>query len=246
MLATNQTGGISWSGIKDAFGATAVSPGSRINMHFRFPGQYFDSERGEHYNLMRDYQPTTGRYLQIDPIGLAGGINQYGYAYAKPLSYIDPTGEVPPVAIAAAWAYSRCVASCAVIDVVMQVALEGEVCDPVVMDCATECLNPLNWFNGKKFGVTKTAGKKADDVIHVTKDGVALPPGAKHKIPDNYVQNPHRKGNYGDIVDGKYKERLRIDPATPPGKKGLNYSHYHKNGKDKHYSPKEGDPDPGF
>ena len=94
--------------------------------------------------------------------------------------------------------------------------------------------------------VPKGVGNKADDVIHVTKDGVALPPGAKHKIPDNYVQNPHRSGNYGEIVDGKYKERLRIDPATPPGQKGPNYSHYHKNGKGKHYSPRDGDSDPGF
>jgi hypothetical protein len=93
---------------------------------------------------------------------------------------------------------------------------------------------------------TKGAGKKADDVIHVTKDGVALPPGAKHKIPDNYVQNPHRPGNYGEVVDGKFKERLRIDPATPPGQKGPNYSHYHKNGKGTHYSPRPGDKDPGF
>jgi hypothetical protein len=75
---------------------------------------------------------------------------------------------------------------------------------------------------------------------------VALPPGSKYKIPDNYVQNPHRQGNYGEIVDGKYKERLRIDPATPKGQKGPNYSHYHKNGKTAHYSPKAGDNNPGF
>lgn len=94
--------------------------------------------------------------------------------------------------------------------------------------------------------VTKGASKKADDVIHVTKDGVALPPGKKYEIPDNYVQNPNRDGNYGEIVNGKYKERLRIDPATPKGKKGPNYSHYHKDGKGAHLSPKSGDKDPGF
>jgi len=75
---------------------------------------------------------------------------------------------------------------------------------------------------------------------------VAFPSGAKYQIPDKYVQNPLRKGSYGEIVDRKYKERLRIDPPTPSGQKGPNYSHYHKNGKGKHYSPKEGDPDPGF
>jgi len=50
----------------------------------------------------------------------------------------------------------------------------------------------------------------------------------------------------GKIDNGKYKECLRIDPPTQPGKKGPNYSHYHKNGKGKHYSPIPGDPDPGF
>ena len=92
---------------------------------------------------------------------------------------------------------------------------------------------------------TKSAGKSAD-VIYVTKEEVALPPGSKYKTPDNYVQNPHRSGNYGETVNGKFKERLRIDPPTRPGQKGPNYSHYHKNGKGTHYSPRQGDREPGF
>lgn len=85
-----------------------------------------------------------------------------------------------------------------------------------------------------------------DNVIHVTADGVALPPGSKYDIPSNYVENPHRSGSYGEIVNGKYKEKLRIDPPTQTGMAGPNYSHYHKNGKGKHYSPRPGEPDPGF
>jgi hypothetical protein len=80
----------------------------------------------------------------------------------------------------------------------------------------------------------------------VTKAGVALPSGPKYKIPDQYVQNPYRDGSYGEIVNGKFKERLCIDTATPPGIKGPNYSHYHKEGKGAHYSPSNGDKDPGF
>jgi RHS repeat-associated protein len=44
------------------------------------------------YNRHRDYDPTTGRYIQADPIGLAGDANPYGYAKANPLKYIDPEG----------------------------------------------------------------------------------------------------------------------------------------------------------
>ncbi|MCX4240578.1 hypothetical protein, partial [Paraliomyxa miuraensis] len=87
---------------------------------------------------------------------------------------------------------------------------------------------------------------KGSDVFHVTPDGVALPKGPKHEIPQSYVQNRHRAGSYGEIVDGKFKERLRIDSATPAGRKGPNHSHYHLDGKGTHYSPAPGDKDPGF
>lgn len=42
---------------------------------------------------MRDYDPTTGRYIQADPLGLVDGASVYGYALQSPLRYTDPRGE---------------------------------------------------------------------------------------------------------------------------------------------------------
>lgn len=67
-----------------------------------FPGQYYDSETGLHYNYFRDYDPSTGRYIESDPIGLAGGLNTYTYAGGNPLIYADPTGEFVNFAVGAA------------------------------------------------------------------------------------------------------------------------------------------------
>ncbi len=99
---------------------------------------------------------------------------------------------------------------------------------------------------GKEEQGVKDVCNPSSEQINVTPDGVALPAQSKYQIPRNYVENPHRSGSYGEYINGKFVEKLRIDPATPPGMKGPNNSHYHLDGKGTHYSPEPGMKNPGF
>lgn len=98
-LMTNSSNVAVWSWNADPFGVTEPdsNPAGLGNFTFnlRFPGQYHDNETGLNYNLNRDYDPVTSRYVESDPIGLAGGVNNYAYVNGNPLSFMDPMGLDP-------------------------------------------------------------------------------------------------------------------------------------------------------
>ena len=96
-LATNQQKQTVWSWQSDAFGVGEVNEdvdgnGQKTAVSLRFPGQLADAESGLFYNYFRDYDPTLGRYIESDPIGLEGGLNTYAYVGNNPLRNIDPLG----------------------------------------------------------------------------------------------------------------------------------------------------------
>ena len=59
-----------------------------------FPGQSWVLP-DLYYNRYRDFDPSTGRYVQADPIGIEGGSNVFLYANANPVTEIDPDGRNP-------------------------------------------------------------------------------------------------------------------------------------------------------
>ncbi len=88
---TDSTGAIVWAADYLPFGQADVSIAT-IDNNLRFAGQYYDEETGLHYNYFRYYDPSLGRYLRADPIGLNGGINPYVYTSNNPVNLVDPYG----------------------------------------------------------------------------------------------------------------------------------------------------------
>ncbi|PIJ46465.1 hypothetical protein BOM24_01465 [Tatumella sp. OPLPL6] len=91
---TDEAGEVRWQGVNNTWGKQVYQPmltGGRVEQNLRMQGQYYDEESGLHYNLFRYYDPDSGRFTQLDPIGLAGGINLYQYA-PNALGWLDPLG----------------------------------------------------------------------------------------------------------------------------------------------------------
>jgi RHS repeat-associated protein len=69
-VITDTNNAVVWKwGNDDPFGNNLPVAGNGFEFNQRFPGQYFDKETNLHYNYYRDYDPSTGRYIESDPIG---------------------------------------------------------------------------------------------------------------------------------------------------------------------------------
>jgi RHS repeat-associated protein len=82
-----------WSVVGNPLGEQPPTSTTGYVYNPRFPGQYFDQETGFNYNVFRSFDPTTGRYTQVDPMGFAGGQpGLYPYGNNNPLMYADSLG----------------------------------------------------------------------------------------------------------------------------------------------------------
>ncbi len=86
-----------WNNTSEVFGdqmpnSDPDGDGVPFALSMRFPGQQASAASGLYYNYQRDYDPSVGRYVQSDPMGLLGGISTFAYAEGDPMSWIDPLG----------------------------------------------------------------------------------------------------------------------------------------------------------
>jgi len=82
-----------WAVQGNPFGEQSPTAPTGYVFNLRFPGQYYDVESGLSNWGYRTYDATTGRSLQSDPIGLAGGqASTYAYALNAPLNAFDDDG----------------------------------------------------------------------------------------------------------------------------------------------------------
>ncbi len=86
---------VAWPGWQtNAYHALSQAPPASENWR----GGLVDGMRdatGQMYKRNRYYDPGTGQFTQPDPIGIAGGLNVYGFADGDPVSYSDPYGLAP-------------------------------------------------------------------------------------------------------------------------------------------------------
>jgi RHS repeat-associated protein len=88
---TSATKASVWDAVWQPWGGVHSVTGS-ATLDARFPGQWFQTETGLHYNWHRSYDPTLGRYTQPDPLGFVDGPSVYGYAGGSPNQRTDFRG----------------------------------------------------------------------------------------------------------------------------------------------------------
>ena len=88
---SNAAGSIANTYTYDSFGNLTASTGSLTNS-FRYTGREFDAETSLYYMRARYFDPSTGRFLNEDPIGFAGGSDFYSYVDGDPTSLVDLLG----------------------------------------------------------------------------------------------------------------------------------------------------------
>lgn len=199
-VVVDKSGNQRWNWLAEPFGTSAPNNNpsglGAFAFNLRFPGQYADAESGLFYNYFRDYDASTGRYTQSDPIGLAGGINTYAYVGGSPVSFVDPTGEyvwTPIIWLYRAYVAYRAasttvaVATAAAAAATMGPSTSGETCPDPKQSCPP-CSGGLIVYR------TMTPGPDGLPVVAPTARGLGVRPGVDIPVDTRGMVAPETGG----------------------------------------------------
>jgi RHS repeat-associated protein len=225
---------VKWRWRSAAFGETKAdedpdADGSNLDYKLRFAGQYYDNESGLHYNHNRYYNPTTGRYVTSDPIGLGGGLNTYAYVDANPLSWIDPLGLNKK---------KKCKKECDKddgFDPWEFVPLYSCITNPTWFNCLTEIpiAKPIKWlkmgYKAGKAGSKSGKGGRGGKGGKGKKDCDKKKPGAGGNSPSGKKPN----GNSKNSENAQHGYEIEDTFTGNTAKTGVSGSPLNKNGSSK-------------
>jgi RHS repeat-associated protein len=81
------------SPMMDGAAGVGLAVASAVGNPYTYTGQRYDPEgHGQLYYKNRYYQPTRGRFLSRDPLGVSDGMSRYAYVGNNPANFVDPMG----------------------------------------------------------------------------------------------------------------------------------------------------------
>jgi RHS repeat-associated protein len=141
---------------------------------------------------LRWYDPVTGRWLSNDPIGIAGGLNQYVFCGNDPVNYSDPDGQNPIVVAVVLLLLAGA-------EYAVAPENEEQACNPAYaggQGTATMFMSGAIMFGtGVAInGVTKVVGNMAAEsgggLVHLTDDAAAAQIRATSQLRGNIYAGP--------------------------------------------------------
>jgi RHS repeat-associated protein len=134
---TDAAGAVTDSYDYDAWGNLVASTGSTPNSRL-YAGEELDPDIGVMNLRARQYRPTTGRFLTIDPLmgnmRKPTSLNRYLYTSVDPVNFSDPSGRVEVMEMLGNLALSSTIVNGALLGVTIGIANKAE--DPLLKNAA--------------------------------------------------------------------------------------------------------------